>query len=373
MKTSKKIIIPFFSTVVGLSLAAGIGGAFAWYQYNSQATASFVGSSVADTGVLQIGWKTLEDTDHDESTPKVEVMHWGRDFSITGAQAKLTPVTFGGLLTDDSDPSNVKTKVLPQQAYAYPEAGAATGYEIGTVQKPGWVAAEAGKQYAQFEVYFRALAADATAPGDAANNISEGYKLVERNVFLSDYICKSVENNKVADEALRIHLDIEDNENRLLSKTAVNDLELYGGLDLDADGEKDKAVVTAWRDLESYGVDEHGDPLYAEGDEIVYGVQGQKQSTDALNVVKQARDDDGKMPTSGSAGFNKKILTTSTEKAIKMKVTIWLEGWEYLKTGVDSVSGEDVKAQEWNPKYSAETDVQVGLKFDSGIFRGEDL
>ena len=372
MKTSKKIIIPFFSTVVGLSLAAGIGGAFAWYQYNSQATASFVGSSVADTGVLQIGWKTIDDKGTPETTDDEEIMHWGRDFTITGSQAKLTPVTFGGLLTDDSDPSNVKTKVLPQQAYAYPEAGAAAGYQVGTTDIPGWARAEAGKQYAQFEVYFRALAADATAPGDAANKISQGYKLVERNVFLSDFICKSVEENKVADEALRIHLDIEDNENRLLSKTAVNDLELYGGLDLDADGEKDKAVVTAWRDLDSYGVDEHGDPLYAEGDELVYGVEGQKQSTDALSVVKQARDENGKMPTSGSAGFNKKILTTSTTKAIKMKVTIWLEGWEYLKTGVNA-SSEDVKAQEWNPKYSAETDVQVGLKFDSGIFRGEDL
>ena len=28
---------------------------------------------------------------------------------------------------------------------------------------------------------------------------------------------------------------------------------------------------------------------------------------------------------------------------------------------------------EWNPEYSAETAVQVGLQFDTGIFRGEDL
>lgn len=373
MKTSKKIIIPFFSTVVGLSLAAGIGGAFAWYQYNSQATASFVGSSVADTGVLQIGWKTIDDKGTVDTADDEEVMHWGKDFAQTGPKAKLTPVTFGGLLTDDSDPQNVKTNVLPQQAYAYPEAGAAAGYNIGTNTQPGWVAAEKGKQYAQFDVYFRALAPDQTSQGDENEQIKAGYSLVERNVYISDYICKSVENNKVADEALRIHLDIEDGENRLLSKTAVNNLPLSGGLDLDQNGENDKAVITAWRDLESYGVDEHGDPIYDEGDELVYGIDGQTQSTDGLNVVKQARDENGKMPAQGAAGFNKKILTTSTQKPIRVTITIWLEGWELLKTGVDSTSGEDVKSNIWNPQYTDETDVQVGLQFDSGIFRGEDL
>ena len=61
MKINKKIIVPFLSTVVGLSLAGGLGGAFAWYQFNSQVRTGFIGTSVADTGLIQIGYKDSGD------------------------------------------------------------------------------------------------------------------------------------------------------------------------------------------------------------------------------------------------------------------------------------------------------------------------
>ena len=51
MKVNKKLIVPFLSSVIGLSIAGGLGGAFAWYQYNTQVSVSFVGSSVADSSV----------------------------------------------------------------------------------------------------------------------------------------------------------------------------------------------------------------------------------------------------------------------------------------------------------------------------------
>ena len=365
MKTSKKIIIPFFSTVVGLSLAAGIGGAFAWYQYNSQATASFLGTSVADTGVLQVGWKTIDDKGTVDTADDEEIMHWGRDYVQTGAAAKLTPVTFGQLGANNA---------LPEKAYAYPEAGCGTGYE------GRWAEAEAGKQYAQFDLYLRALVPDAAEPGDSTNQISEGYKLAERNVFISDYVCKTVTANKDMAAALRIHIAPEGQDARLLSRDAHeydpsadpvvdNRLSLYGPLDLDQSGEPDKAIKTAFKDLEDYGKwDDDGDPstpevYYQEGETIIYGKQGDKQATEALSDIKQVRLADGTMPTSS----DKKILTTSTSGAVKVTVTIWLEGWEFLKKSATENS------QEWNPKYTADADVQVGLQFDSGIFRGDDL
>ena len=362
MKTSKKIIIPFFSTVVGLSLAAGIGGAFAWYQYNSQTTASFIGSSVADTGVLQIGWK--------ETVNNQEVMRWGKDYVKTGNAAKLLPVTFGQLGANNA---------LPEKAYTYPEAGCGTGYANR------WVEATKGEQYSEMELYMRALVPDPAAPGDAENGIAEGYKLAERNVFLSDFVCETVTENKDIAGALRIHIAPEGQNARLLSRDAHNynpsadpvvdnRLNLFGPLDLDQDGATDKAVKTAFKDLADYGTwDDDDDPStpevarYAEGDEIIYGNPGDKQETEALSAIQQARDADGKMPVSTDANFSKKILTTSTSGAVKVTVTIWLEGWEYLKKSATANS------QEWNPKYTADAEVKVGLQFDSGIFRGEDL
>lgn len=351
MKTSKKIIIPFFSTVVGLSMAAGIGGAFAWYQYNSQATASFVGSSVADTGVLQIGWKALEDDDNDPTTPDVEVMHWGRDFYKRGNLAKMVPVTFGKMETLNPGLNTEKTLVLPQNAYAYPEAGAGSGYS-------NWEPAVVNEDYAQFEIYLRALVPDTSEPS--------GYALAARNVFLSDYILESVENDKVAEEALRIHIGFEDGQNLLISKNEYTEqapLDLHGQLDLDANGQPDTYHETPFSPLPA-GVND--------GDPIEYGVEDDTQVTTAIDDLKVERDPStGKMPTSG-ADFDKKIITTSASEPVKMTVTIWLEGWEYLKTGEDAQS-QDVKSQVWNPEYSAETDVQVGLQFDTGIFRGDDL
>ena len=87
MKFNKKVLIPVCATAMGLSAIGGIAGAVAWYQYNSKVSASFVGASVADTGVLQIGHKENANSD----------ISWGRDFYAGDDAAKLVPVTFGAL------------------------------------------------------------------------------------------------------------------------------------------------------------------------------------------------------------------------------------------------------------------------------------
>ena len=74
MKINKKLFVPFLSSVIGLSIAGGLGGAFAWYQYSSQVTTSFIGSSVADTSILQIGHLEENQTTH------LDEMKWGRDY-----------------------------------------------------------------------------------------------------------------------------------------------------------------------------------------------------------------------------------------------------------------------------------------------------
>ena len=136
MKVNKKIIVPVLSTVMGLSLIGGVSGAVAWYQFNSRVTTSFIGSSVADSGILQIGQM-------DGSTIK-----WGRDVTETGStnDNKLLPVTFG--VTTES------TQALPDEAYGYPEAG-----------KPlmsQWTKATKGKEYVQYDIYLQAQQADST-------------------------------------------------------------------------------------------------------------------------------------------------------------------------------------------------------------------
>ena len=313
------------------------------------------------------------------------------------------------VLDTQNQPTGEKYYTLPHTAYSYPEAGCGEGY-LGhqhtdntgrNCDIPGWTVAEEGKDYAEFEVYFKAVQTD--------DGVVGGYKQVAREVYMSDYIFKSVANDKYAHEALRVYLEINDGKDGtfLFANKEYKDandpqgnysaaldgrLNLYGPLNLDRSNETeanpnaseyDRYYSTLWNDnLAAYGnhptdverlYDDDNDPAtpdvdlagqpYLNGEEIVYGNYGDKQATQNIANMKQERDAEGKMPVAGE----KKLFTTSETDAVKVRVVIWLEGWEPMK--VDNTNYK----LEWNPEYSAETSVQVGLQFDTGIFRGEDL
>lgn len=308
MKFNKKIAVPFLSTAMGLSLIGGVGGAVAWYQYNSRVTASFIGTSVADSTVLQIGTKDGENP-----------IQWGRDVvSGTANENKLAPVTFGEVL-----PNNV----LPSTAYAYPEAGRGA-------YTSGWQVAQVGKEYVQFTVYLRAMVPDATN--------ANGYKQAVKDVYLSEIVLEDATTGKSVSDALRVHLGVDGGTNRLISKTAVTDLELSGKLDLDQDGSDDKAGGYAWetgRDAD-----------------VIYGNDGDTQTTVGISDVVQARDSDGYMPSTAN---DKLICKTKADGEQKITITVWLEGWHQLNSGTSD-------SNIWNPNKTAAAAVHVGLKFDIG-------
>ena len=327
MKVNKKIVVPFLSAVIGLSVSGGIGGAFAWYQYNSQVTASFIGTSVADTSVLQIG--------HIDSGTDIT---WRRDYAFNdnAHKARLIPVTFGQLGTGN---------VLGTQAYGYPEAGkqANSGYT-------SWSKINPNDGYVQFDIYLQALKTDHTA--------------VALDVFLSDITIQAVRNEVVDNtetilDAVRIHLavDGEANPNRLISKTAITSpLNLYGPLDLDGDGVNDKIGGYSWE---------------YDNTEIVYGINGETQTTVGVTDVVQARDENGLMPQSGDTGYAKKICTTSASlgSPLKITVTTWLEGWALQNIGDTNGDSVNESSNLWDSAYSAGVDVRVGLRFDTGKVR----
>ena len=359
---NKKVLIPIFATAMGLSVIGGISGAVAWYQYNSRVTASYVGTSVADTGVLQIGW---------DGASGIE---WGRDYAEMEGN-KLYPVTFGALQTVSEKPN-----CLPSQGYYSPEAGAGEGYANHNSSDPAfphWLEASEGAQYAQFSLYFKATQTDGSA--------SSGRKAVARKVYFTDVVLKCVDAGgneaagKIAEQAIRVHMDVENGTNRLFSKSQVTDLALSGGLDLDNSGHADQYHATLFNNnLGIYGnhpattqgnyPEGHahaGDPLanspYYDGETIVYGNAGELQSTESFATNLASRDS----TTGQITGQDEKALfTTTTDEAAPIKVTftVWLEGWATL-------GGSNI----WNPSVSAGCDIQVGLRFDTGLFRDADL
>lgn len=325
MKLNKKIAVPILSTAMGLSLIGGVGGAVAWYQYNSRVTASFVGSSVADSTVLQIGKKVGNE------------IVWGRNVDF-GVENKLTPVTFGSLIN-----SATVTNGLPEQAYGYPEAGARS-YEAD------WTKVDPNKGYVQFTVYLRAY--DIVSANDD-DGVSDGKKMAERDIFISELQMNETTSGKDVSGALRMHISVKNQkQNFIISESAVTDLPLFGNLDLDG-----------VNGFDTENEDEYVWNQAAQDKLITYGVKDTLQSTQGINDIVVARDANGYMPASTDSKYDRKICTTSDSVATEVTITVWLEGWAALGEN-DMDNGKNPAI--WNSLDTAGSTLQVGLKFDCG-------
>ncbi len=296
---------------MGLSIVGAISGTVAWYQYSTRATTSFVANSVGDSGLLKIS--TAADGTYMRDLPS----------TATGStnDNKLSPVTFGKL---------GENKALPGTAYTSPE--------VGQASYSNWQTATKGKEYIQYDVYLKAVEFD--------DNGAE--TLVAKDVYLSDITIADATANKAVSDALRVHIAVDGGSNYLVSNTAVTNLELYGKLDLDGDGAADK--------VGGYNFNDGSDTT------VIYGVDGDKQTTTGINDVKASRDSNGDFP---STEASKKLFTTSTSAATKVTITVWLEGWAQLNPYSGEGKDTDVKAI-WDTTKTDGATVNIGLTFDVG-------
>lgn len=310
---NKKVIIPLFASAMGLSLLGGISGAVAWYQYNTRVTASYVGTSVAESGLLEIGKKVNDSFDYSQ-----------RDLFMA-TSGTLKAVTFG---------ETAKNAALPGQAYYRPEAGVA--------DMTKWQQATANTDYFQFDIYLKA---------EQFDNESNTMKQVAKDVYLSDLQISVAETSTKAEmaKAVRVHLDVDNGSKFLISNDAVTDLPVYGGLDLDQEAGNDKVGGYQWVDGRT--------------NEIVYGYpdagnEGKYQNTYGKSEVVNARDNNNHL----TADASKKICTTSATANVKITVTVWIEGWAKLTTKANQAAADAI----WDPAYGDDATVRVGMTFDVG-------
>lgn len=336
MKISKKVLIPVFASAMGLSVIGGIGGAIAWYQYNSLVSTSYIGATVGDTGVLQISG---------DSTGNAWSRHYDYD-NGTSEPDKLFPIT-----RDEENDRFVMD----------PEAGAAPGYNVNADESdrtPSWHVAANGTHYHSFDIYLNAYQIN-----NENTSASDQYEYVEREVYLSNSFIKILDAN--GDEmtnpdiknAVRIELQgytgtSEAGHFVLAPGSAASvSVSTSGALDLDGDGEPD-----------TYGP---FDPIPTGsdvGDPITYGVDGTAVAK-GIESIYADRD-----ATTGSIATNAQKMicktTGSNTSFSKITVTVYLEGWAIL--------GSATRA-DWNPFKTANVQVQLGLQFDTGAFRDADL
>lgn len=327
MKMNKKLIVPFLATVVGLSISGGLGGAFAWYQFNSQVRTAFIGKSVANGELFQIGYVDPNDSSK---------MIWGRDHTLVGVK-DLIPVTF----------DQVNGNSLPTTAYGRPVSGKQLDNGYGT----GWQEIANGDGYYQYDIYFRTLVSDPSAAGDSSQDIAPGYKLVaNKKVFMTKMTLEDASHpdgseHEIADDsyianALRVHLNVagEGGAKHLISKNGVSNLNLYGELDLDGDKHPDTYDVDPWNS--KYG------------QVLTYGHNEHKQTAESISDVVKTDSD-----TDPDSKLICKTLDGTT--MAKVTITVYLEGWASLKVGSSSTSNM------WNPALNSGMQLHIGMIFDA--------
>ena len=312
MKFNKKLVVASLSTVLGLGIVGSISGTVAWYQYSTRTTASIIGVSSAEAGMLQI--KTPSSSDWSKKDL------YTADLKGSNSSATLYPVTFGGF---------AKNAALPSKAYKNPESG---DFKMNVSKYE----ASAAKEYIQYTVNLRAV----NAAGEQ----------VEKDVYISDLVLEdAATSGTLVTSALRMHIATSAKNFLVAPGTTARELNCYGKLDLNGDGANDNANdgKYEWQKVDNPAELDYG--FYAGEPEALVEAQ---QTTYLISEVVNARNSDGTI----TASTTKKLGTTPTTGSLDVTVTIWLEGWEGLGSPASVI---------WNGATVGHT-IHAGLTFDIG-------
>ena len=328
MKMNKRIIVSALAVTMGAGLVGSISGTVAWYQYSTRATIQMMGTSIGVDRNLEVA-VTAADVDTaptNNNAYKSEIGTADILNALNRQEFEFEPLTTTTAYTKDVALGAIVFKSNPVK------------YKTNIGE---WITAKE-TAYVSYNLWIRATEKN----GDGDIN------LVEKELGLIDA--------KIANKAVTGKLDISDAV-RLSLETAddsavianVSSTDLYGPLDLDNEPGNDKA------------------PRYSEieavGDDLVYGIDGEAGTTYNLTQTADktalyAVEEEGTGANAGKyvvkGGID--LGATPTTGAAKIKVTVWLEGWQKL--------GNPAAAM-WDVTKYAGAQFFVGFQIGSGYAR----
>ena len=362
--SKNKIIVSALALCIGASLAGSVSGTIAWYQYSTRANVAFIGEAGGFSGNLQMRFAS-EASDETAWRTRITWKEMNNELTNNLPQGvndlKIVPMTFGAM---------IRNQELPAQGYVQPIAG------VGDMTK--WV--KAGKEnYAQFQLQLRYNQRDGVLAGDPAVD--------GENVMKEVYISKmeisehAVSGKKDLSDAARVHISssyIESNTAQSVNKLISNQggtILTHGPLDLDGDGDPDKAYASS--DEFGFNDPDPSDPQATTLQDIVYGegVQTSYGNTATFNGSHTYTDDTNAQVADpihpvlvnsennkltdlqyndGNIDQDKFIGKTNVGSSsfMTVTVTIWIEGWQKLGDPASAI---------WD-----EADY-IGSKFNIGI------
>ena len=220
---------------------------------------------------------------------------WNSYADFGSSSTPLHPITFGAL-TATSSLEGVTPKKHPQAGVTNPEQ---------------WDNAVKGTDY--YELAFNLQA-------KKLNPTTKEYEACEAVVNIDDLHIAATGDNQDVASAIRVHLS-SGTTNKLLSLDGGS-INCYGPLDLDGSGSADKNNNYQWET--------------GHGSELTYGV------SDAVQVSSKAADLE-----------NNALLTVPVAGAT-VTVTIWLEGWQKLRSSAI-----------WDATKDSGVNVQFGMKLST--------
>ena len=315
MKMTRKLVVTALSLLIGASVAGSITSTVAWFQYVTRAQVAYTGTTSHCSKLLRIS--------ADEGAT------WGNDInlnSLSTTQVKFSPITTGAQKKDEA---------LPTTFYGQPN------YRQGAYEN--WFTASTDS-YAKFTILVKVNDVDgASTPTQLAND-----------VYLTDVTIQDATTGGAADlsNALRVHVATSNNKYFLFAKnSSVTNpagevsTSVGGYLDINNDNKYDTKGYEWDTSL------------------IVYGEEGAVQtaySTKDTSIIATESDN-------GAISGGTSIGSTLTSGYLTVTVTIWLEGWALLTTGIDHNSSTNTinktNTSIWDSTTYVNKKFNVGLTF----------
>lgn len=341
MKKSRQLIISSIVAITGVSLAGSVTGTVAWFQYATNATVAYTGTTAHCSELLSISV--------DGGT------NWRSDIksSELPQDIKFAPITTGAQAKDEA----LATTIIGSGASSkeITRFYSAPAYRQGLYEN--WLIA-GENNYSQFTVLVKLADVD-------ENFGTDDQTYLEKDVYLTDLTITNADEYDI-DHGIRVHYDAEspDGSHKYFLFSKGSETTNVGGcLDLNVDGVLDSENYE-WSDVCVYGGSD-GDPVIDEDGVLTNPLVQTSYLADDTSVI--ANDANGVI--TGGTSFGK--TGTAEGEYLKITVTIWLEGWSKLDIGVDSSYHEGESAI-WDSATYANKSFNVGMTFGVSLHSDAD-
>lgn len=342
--------VAVMALAIGASIAGSISGTVAWYQYSTRSSIAYQGASVKCTESLQVriydnsgegeaynsGWKQdLTTTDVANYLKSAKV---GRTAETV---ANLAPVTSGTLAAN-----TVATSFYKNPIYQYGGA-----YTDGNA----WKAASKVTDYVELPLQFRV----GDVKGTRTDNDFDGF--LAKKLYVTDLTIASTSTGSKRDITDALRLGIDATTDVTFSKNGGS-VGVAGKLDLNADGEDDKAPHYDWDATPAadviYGAAQNATAeqlaaLTATSTKIEKAVVDNEHPEYATRLY--ADDSNPRNIVGSHIG-----VTSADGTPLDVKLRIYLEGWQALKNGDE----EDAKTL-WSDEKFVGATFNLGIRFSA--------